>query len=73
MARLLEPEYWQETLADAPEPLEVPADRARPSQPDHAGAVVRLGPDEEVTAGLRTLGGPELLADRISSNPCRRR
>ncbi|HYR11453.1 MAG TPA: condensation domain-containing protein, partial [Longimicrobium sp.] len=50
-------EYWQEALADAPEPLEVPADRARPAQPDHAGAVVRLELDEEVTAGLRALGG----------------
>jgi amino acid adenylation domain-containing protein len=50
-------EYWRETLADAPEPLEVPADRPRPAQPDHAGALVRLELDEEVTAGLRALGG----------------
>src|SRR5215218_2084954 len=50
-------EYWRETLADAPEPLELPADRARPSQPDPAGAFVRLELDEEVTAGLRALGG----------------
>ncbi|HEU0078632.1 MAG TPA: condensation domain-containing protein, partial [Longimicrobiaceae bacterium] len=49
-------EYWQETLADAPEPLELPADRPRPAQPDHAGAYVRLELDEEVTAGLRALG-----------------
>jgi amino acid adenylation domain-containing protein len=49
-------EYWQATLADAPEPLEVPADRPRAAQPDHAGAVVRLELDEEVTAGLRSLG-----------------
>jgi hypothetical protein len=49
-------EYWQEALADAPEPLEVPADRARPAQPDHAGAAVRVELDEEVAAGLRALG-----------------
>ncbi|HEU0014494.1 MAG TPA: amino acid adenylation domain-containing protein, partial [Longimicrobium sp.] len=50
-------EYWQQTLADAPEPLELPADRPRPAQPDHAGALVRLELDEEVTAALRALGG----------------
>src|SRR5215213_4781671 len=50
-------EYWREALADAPEPLELPADRPRPAQPDHAGAVVRVELDEEVTAGLRALGG----------------
>ncbi|HEX2080912.1 MAG TPA: hypothetical protein VHG08_24630, partial [Longimicrobium sp.] len=49
-------EYWREALADAPEPLEVPADRPRPAQPDHAGAFVRLELDEEVSAGLRALG-----------------
>jgi amino acid adenylation domain-containing protein len=50
-------EYWQATLADAPEPLEVPADRPRPAQPDHAGATVRVELDEEVIAGLRALAG----------------
>ena len=40
-------EYWQEMLADAPEPLELPADRPRPAEPDHAGALVRLELDEE--------------------------
>ncbi|WP_420127100.1 amino acid adenylation domain-containing protein [Longimicrobium sp.] len=50
-------EYWQATLAAAPEPLEVPADRPRPALPDHAGAAVRLELDEQVAAGLRALGG----------------
>jgi non-ribosomal peptide synthetase component F len=49
-------EYWQETLADAPEPLELPADRPRPAQPDHAGGFVRLELDEAVTARLSALG-----------------
>ena len=49
-------EYWRETLADAPEPLELPADRARPAQPDHAGAHVRLELDVELVAALKTLG-----------------
>ncbi|HEX9939370.1 MAG TPA: condensation domain-containing protein, partial [Longimicrobium sp.] len=48
--------YWNETLADAPEPLELPADRPHPGEPDDAGALVRLELDEEVTAGLKALG-----------------
>ncbi|HEX2077184.1 MAG TPA: amino acid adenylation domain-containing protein, partial [Longimicrobium sp.] len=53
---LQQAEYWRETLAYAPEPLELPADRPRPAQPDHAGAHVRLELDETVTAALRALG-----------------
>ncbi len=49
-------EYWREMLADAPEPLELPADRPRPAQPDDAGAVVRLALDEELVAALNALG-----------------
>jgi amino acid adenylation domain-containing protein len=49
-------EYWRTMLANAPEPLELPADRPRRAQPEHAGAVVRLELDEEVTAGLMALG-----------------
>ncbi|HEU0053493.1 MAG TPA: AMP-binding protein, partial [Longimicrobium sp.] len=49
-------EYRRETLADVPEPLELPADHPRPSRPDHAGAVVRLDLDEEATAKLQAFG-----------------
>ena len=49
-------EYWQETLADAPEPLELPADRPRPAQPDDAGALVRLELDEELVTALKAHG-----------------
>ncbi|HYH82822.1 MAG TPA: condensation domain-containing protein, partial [Longimicrobium sp.] len=49
-------EYWQETLADAPEPLELPADRPRPAQPDDAGSLVRLELEEELIATLKALG-----------------
>jgi len=49
-------EYWRETLADAPEPLELPADRPRPAQPDPAGAAVTLGLDEELVTALKALG-----------------
>jgi amino acid adenylation domain-containing protein len=49
-------EYWREMLADAPEPLELPADRPRPAQPDHAVALVRLELDEELVAALKALG-----------------
>ncbi|HEU4454606.1 MAG TPA: condensation domain-containing protein, partial [Longimicrobium sp.] len=49
-------EYWRETLAEAPEPLELPGDRPRPAQPDHAGALVRLVLDGELFAALNALG-----------------
>ncbi|HEY0022717.1 MAG TPA: non-ribosomal peptide synthase/polyketide synthase [Longimicrobium sp.] len=49
-------EYWRETLAHAPEPLEVPADRPRPAQLDSAAALVPLELDEELAAALNALG-----------------
>src|SRR5690242_9764203 len=48
-------EYWRETLADAPEPLELPADRPRPAQADHAVGLVRLELDEEFFTALKAL------------------
>lgn len=45
-----------ETPADAPEPLELPTDRPRSAQPDHAWALVRMEVDEELVASLRALG-----------------
>ncbi|HEY7769023.1 amino acid adenylation domain-containing protein [Longimicrobium sp.] len=48
-------EYWQETLADPPEPLELPADRPRPGQADPTGGLVRLELDEELVAALDAL------------------
>jgi amino acid adenylation domain-containing protein len=53
---LRQAEYWRETLANAPEPLELPADRPRPAQPDDAAALVRLMLDEEIVAALKELG-----------------
>ena len=49
-------EYWRETLADAPEPLELPADHPRLAQPDPAVALVRLELDEEFFTALKALG-----------------
>ncbi|MDB4952370.1 MAG: sypC, partial [Gemmatimonadetes bacterium] len=48
-------EYWTGALAGAPELLELPTDRPRPAQMDHAGAMLRLELDAELTAGLRSL------------------
>ncbi|HEX6373281.1 MAG TPA: amino acid adenylation domain-containing protein, partial [Longimicrobium sp.] len=48
-------EYWTKTLTGAPELLEVPADRPRPAEIDHAGARVDLALDAELTAGLKAL------------------
>ncbi|HEX9938000.1 MAG TPA: condensation domain-containing protein, partial [Longimicrobium sp.] len=48
-------EYWQETLAGAPELLELPADHARPARQEFSGGLVHLGVDQGVTAGLKAL------------------
>ena len=49
-------EYWGNTLAGAPELLELPTDRARPPVQDHAGGLAAVELDEELTAGLKALG-----------------
>ncbi|HEX8242306.1 MAG TPA: condensation domain-containing protein, partial [Longimicrobium sp.] len=48
-------DYWTRTLAGAPELLELPTDRPRPAQVDHAGARLGVELDEELTAGLKAL------------------
>jgi amino acid adenylation domain-containing protein len=48
-------DYWQRTLAGAPTVLELPTDRRRPVQQDHAGAFVALELDKDLTAGLKAL------------------
>jgi hypothetical protein len=49
-------EYWTETLAGAPELLELPTDHPRPVQMDYAGAWLAVELDEALTAGLKALG-----------------
>ncbi|HEX9935769.1 MAG TPA: amino acid adenylation domain-containing protein, partial [Longimicrobium sp.] len=48
-------EYWTETLAGAPELLELPTDHARPARQDFAGALAGVVLDEELTARLKAL------------------
>jgi amino acid adenylation domain-containing protein len=48
-------EYWRNTLAGAPALLELPTDRPRPAQQDHAGAEIGLILDEGLTADLKAL------------------
>ncbi|HEU4882196.1 MAG TPA: condensation domain-containing protein, partial [Longimicrobium sp.] len=48
--------YWQQTLAGAPELLELPADHARPARQDFTGGLVDMELDEGLTAGLKALG-----------------
>jgi amino acid adenylation domain-containing protein len=47
--------YWTQTLAGAPELLELPADHARPARQDHAGAILHVELGRELTAGLKAL------------------
>ncbi|MDB4952371.1 MAG: pcbAB [Gemmatimonadetes bacterium] len=49
-------EYWRRVLADAPEPLDLPADRPRPAQADGAVAQVPLELGAELAAALVALG-----------------
>ncbi|MFH0134905.1 amino acid adenylation domain-containing protein [Variovorax sp. VaC1] len=47
--------YWQRTLANLPEQLELPTDRPRPVISSHAGGTATLQLDAELHQGLLTL------------------
>ncbi|MEU0086975.1 amino acid adenylation domain-containing protein [Streptomyces sp. NPDC006274] len=48
-------DYWQSTLAGAPEELELPTDRPRPARPAFTGAELDIDFDADVHAGLKRL------------------
>ncbi|WP_331876217.1 amino acid adenylation domain-containing protein, partial [Longimicrobium sp.] len=48
-------EYWTQTLAGAPELLELPTDHPRPVRQDHAGSTVGISLDEDLSAALKEL------------------
>jgi amino acid adenylation domain-containing protein len=48
-------DYWSRKLADPPEPLDLPADHARPAVRSYRGAVVRRTIPARTLAGLRKL------------------
>ncbi|WP_334190225.1 amino acid adenylation domain-containing protein, partial [Noviherbaspirillum sp.] len=47
--------YWRDTLAGAPPLLELPTDRARPPQADHAGAFIPFELDAALVRSLQSL------------------
>ena len=47
--------FWSTALADAPERLALPTDRARPAQQDYSGARLTLRLDEALTGALKRL------------------
>jgi amino acid adenylation domain-containing protein len=47
--------FWEQTLAGAPELLELPADHPRPARQDFAGDSVRLELNAELSAALKAL------------------
>ncbi|MFT4088792.1 MAG: condensation domain-containing protein, partial [Gordonia sp. (in: high G+C Gram-positive bacteria)] len=49
-------DYWRERLAGAPEVIDLPADRPRPSVPSHDGAVVEFEIPAGVISELQSLG-----------------
>ena len=48
-------EYWKRTLDGAPELLEIPADHARPTRQNYAGAFAELALDRDLTNGIKAL------------------
>ncbi|MFL6286495.1 MAG: amino acid adenylation domain-containing protein, partial [Pyrinomonadaceae bacterium] len=51
--------YWREMLGGAPEVLELPGDRPRPSAPTYEGALESITLPEELSARLRALARRE--------------
>ncbi|QEU90000.1 amino acid adenylation domain-containing protein [Streptomyces kanamyceticus] len=50
-------DYWRDALADAPQELTLPADRARPALPSFRGHMVPVGADAETHARLVDVAG----------------
>ncbi|WP_433887488.1 amino acid adenylation domain-containing protein [Streptomyces sp. CA-111067] len=49
--------FWREALRDLPDEIALPADRARPTEPDQAGEAVAVPLPRTVATALRALAG----------------
>jgi acyl carrier protein len=63
-------DYWRQTLTGAPELLELPTDHPRPTHQNHAGALLAVTVDRQLTTDLKSLSqrhGTTLFATVVAA------